>query len=463
MTSNIHLSMMDQKKTNHSKLQEINRHEVLLHNTPEDCWVILFNKVYDLSEFISSHPGGSHIFITRAGEDCSSYFLARHGYNQHHLKHLEQFKIGELPLAERIPEEDLKEDFVQELVELCQKKNLFSVDLGKKRKFFFMRLIMVLVFFASSYFVLFSSVHIGISISLVIIQSIIGASLFGFIAHEHTHRDFPKGKVGKFFLRIAWPIFWPFISQKPLVYEHNSHHIKIGDPSHDFEVIGFSHFIKYSSKVKHRKIHRYQHKIAFLLYFFYANIITTAGGGFSKFWSSHNRKVVWEHTISVLFTFAYFVFLPFMISHASLSYLLLHYLLYQCVLFFIIYVGAAINHFTPGAMNKIPSELANKYGYYICANTANFAVGSSWWFWLTGGFNIQIEHHLIPFVPVENLRELVPIVKDLCQKYNYPYYDYTTFKALWDDHYAYLAILANDESQNLLLNEVRNKNAYQAR
>lgn len=51
--------------------------EVAVHSTPTDCWVIVHGKVYDVSEFVPRHPGGSMIYV-KAGGDCSQLFDSYH-------------------------------------------------------------------------------------------------------------------------------------------------------------------------------------------------------------------------------------------------------------------------------------------------------------------------------------------------------------------------------------------------
>jgi L-lactate dehydrogenase (cytochrome) len=55
-------------------MQKITMQEVERHNTPDDCWVVINGKVYDLSEFRKGHPGGSKIITDNAGKDVSNLF-----------------------------------------------------------------------------------------------------------------------------------------------------------------------------------------------------------------------------------------------------------------------------------------------------------------------------------------------------------------------------------------------------
>ena len=284
-----------------------NRSEVLQHNTLDDCWVIINNKVYDLSDFIKKHPGGKEIIETRAGEDATSFFYLKHVSNKGILRQLETYCIGEICASEKIDLEALKEPFLNELLESVMKQNLYTVSKKELRSFNLIRFFNLLVFFVCYALVFYTQLAIIYKSLLIILQAMVGASLFGFLAHEATHRNYPKTRLSKIVLSIYWPLCWPFISEKALRYEHNSHHIKIGDTAYDFEVAGFSKFIRYSNNITPNFLHRYQHKLAMFFYPFYANIITTYGGISSDFWNIHNRKVAWLHNLSILFSLFYFI------------------------------------------------------------------------------------------------------------------------------------------------------------
>eukprot|EP01117_Protostelium_nocturnum_P006938 TRINITY_DN2486_c0_g1_i2.p1 TRINITY_DN2486_c0_g1~~TRINITY_DN2486_c0_g1_i2.p1 ORF type:complete len:251 (+),score=57.31 TRINITY_DN2486_c0_g1_i2:143-895(+) len=45
--------------------------EVALHNTEDDCWIIVNNCVYDITAYFSFHPGGKRALIKFAGRDAT--------------------------------------------------------------------------------------------------------------------------------------------------------------------------------------------------------------------------------------------------------------------------------------------------------------------------------------------------------------------------------------------------------
>ena len=55
------------------KGRRISADEVAKHNTPDDIWLIIRDKVYDFTEYLPLHPGGEAI-LRNAGADSTSGF-----------------------------------------------------------------------------------------------------------------------------------------------------------------------------------------------------------------------------------------------------------------------------------------------------------------------------------------------------------------------------------------------------
>ncbi|KAK9776277.1 putative FMN-dependent dehydrogenase-domain-containing protein [Seiridium cardinale] len=52
--------------------------EVQRHKSADDCWIIIKGQVYDITEFIGSHPGGEHVILDQAGKDATETFSMLH-------------------------------------------------------------------------------------------------------------------------------------------------------------------------------------------------------------------------------------------------------------------------------------------------------------------------------------------------------------------------------------------------
>eukprot|EP00445_Apocalathium_hangoei_P014699 CAMPEP_0203868110 /NCGR_PEP_ID=MMETSP0359-20131031/16919_1 /ASSEMBLY_ACC=CAM_ASM_000338 /TAXON_ID=268821 /ORGANISM="Scrippsiella Hangoei, Strain SHTV-5" /LENGTH=704 /DNA_ID=CAMNT_0050786473 /DNA_START=52 /DNA_END=2166 /DNA_ORIENTATION=- len=48
--------------------------EVTRHCIPEDCWVAINGKIYDVTEFADRHPGGPTVLLSHAGKDASKIY-----------------------------------------------------------------------------------------------------------------------------------------------------------------------------------------------------------------------------------------------------------------------------------------------------------------------------------------------------------------------------------------------------
>ena len=59
-------------------MKQYTKEEISLHKNKQDCWIIIRNKVYDITSFLNIHPGGSGILMTVGGKDATEYFEELH-------------------------------------------------------------------------------------------------------------------------------------------------------------------------------------------------------------------------------------------------------------------------------------------------------------------------------------------------------------------------------------------------
>ncbi|KAH9946807.1 FMN-dependent dehydrogenase-domain-containing protein [Amylocystis lapponica] len=52
--------------------------EVAEHSTPSSCWVIIKDRVYDVTDFLPNHPGGAKIILKYAGRDATAAYEPIH-------------------------------------------------------------------------------------------------------------------------------------------------------------------------------------------------------------------------------------------------------------------------------------------------------------------------------------------------------------------------------------------------
>jgi cytochrome b involved in lipid metabolism len=72
----------------------IPRSEVAEHSKAEDCWVVINGKVYNVSAYLSEHPGGPEIILDQAGKDASEDFEDT-GHSPEARSTLKKFYVGE--------------------------------------------------------------------------------------------------------------------------------------------------------------------------------------------------------------------------------------------------------------------------------------------------------------------------------------------------------------------------------
>lgn len=70
--------------------------QVRANNTAANCWAVINDSVYDLTNWIKSHPGGSGAIVGLCGTDGSSSFSSKHGNQSRPAAQLSSYRLGPL-------------------------------------------------------------------------------------------------------------------------------------------------------------------------------------------------------------------------------------------------------------------------------------------------------------------------------------------------------------------------------
>lgn len=48
--------------------------EVFEHNMADSCWIVIDGHIFDVTSYLSDHPGGRDVLLKVAGEDATEAF-----------------------------------------------------------------------------------------------------------------------------------------------------------------------------------------------------------------------------------------------------------------------------------------------------------------------------------------------------------------------------------------------------
>ncbi len=70
--------------------------QIASHNTAASCYSAINGNVYDLTSFVSRHPGGAAAITSLCGVDGTSAYMGQHGSSRRPANELASLKIGVL-------------------------------------------------------------------------------------------------------------------------------------------------------------------------------------------------------------------------------------------------------------------------------------------------------------------------------------------------------------------------------
>lgn len=427
----------DRSQSNSADVAEFDWAEIGRHNKKTDCWIVIDGAVYDVTPWVDDHPGGQ-IICALAGEDVSALFHSAHFRDVRGM--MGKYRIGRV--IDYAPDFSVDCEFLRVL-----KRRVFQYFKDHRLDYRRIRLLRpqvclsILCFFACWYLTYYRGWWL-----CVVPMGLISCAMVGGFAHDYSHSTmFKSGNRSNFVSALCsnlWCFLFPYMSEKHFQYEHLRHHVAPLDAHLDYEVFALRRFLRLSPQIPRRRFFQYQAFYAPLVYAFYITLQVFEGFASTYFHRRELRKdptyalnVYASWVVSSLFHVAIPIalvgFIPWLVC----------FVVYNMVWQFSTYLVAAVVHLVGE-----PETNTRDWCRHVCLTTRNVLCGNSFYDWLSGGFNYQIDHHLLPSIAREYLPQVNGIVKGTCDEFGYPYVEYRSFLTYLRDHYDYLYLLGQPSS-----------------
>ncbi len=401
--------------------------EVAKHNTREDCWIIIDERAYDITSFISRHPGGIGPITNLAGKDVTDVFANYHAARVYKTM-LPAFLVGEVTDVELHPHVRDFREVRQELL----RRGLFETDYrfyGKLGAWF------ALLFVFSLYLSLGCESRTA-RLAGAATMGLFWQQLAG-IGHDlghsgvthNFHVDHIIGSLlsGLMGLSVCW---WKS--------NHNTHHVVCNAVEHDPDIqhmpilavtpkifdapgpwwdtyhskwVGMDWFAKLLVSNQHFFFYPVMAVARFNLYL--QGIIFLAG----KRDTIHYRKL---EAVAIGFFFAWLGALLYAqptALDAALWALVSH------GVGGLLHVQIVLSHWSMDTYHGHAYNTADDEWYKMQLKTTMNVATHPWLDWVHIGLQFQIEHHLFPRLPRHNLRFAREMVRKVCSKHGIKYHE----------------------------------------
>jgi len=406
-------------------------------------WYI-HGQAYDLQNFIHQHPGGRDALLMSRGLNCTGLFETYHFKNRPPDAILAKYRVA--IDTSSFTEADKKELFEDKF--LFEPNGFYADVKNRVRKYFD----------ENHIYPKGSSFYIGVML-LQLISILVGlyyaffvgnlyiAAIWGLIkgvtavttGHSLSHFAMFAGQWNQTIFRFGSPLVLsnPAIWNTSHVISHHVYTLTKDDLQDNYPLK------RVQPIMPHLFFHRYQHYYIWIVYAIGLPIWTFVDflGCFPTLFTGKHEMRYFEiaqrvenlfvYSLNLFFTVA----LPFFI-HDFYKALALSFVS-NFVASMVVVVQISVNHEVKDTMNKLPDHKID-FGVHQTLTSHNYAVPSKLFLHLSGGLNLQVEHHLFPSLHYAHYYDIAPIVKQACKDWNLPYNESASIWEAVSKHYELL-------------------------
>jgi linoleoyl-CoA desaturase len=277
------------------------------------------------------------------------------------------------------------------------------------------------------------------------------------VMHDAIHGSYSKNKTVNTLLGYSLNM----IGANATVWkiQHNILHHTYTNIDHVDDDLNAPFFLRFSPNAKHYWVHQFQH---IYIWFFYGlstiSWITSKDfvrlkrfreKGFLNKKNEYNKAllsmIAWK-----LIYYSYALVLPIMLLPFAWWLVLLAFITMHFITGLLISTVFQIAHIMPDNEFPLPDnegQMNNNWYAHQFETTTNFAPKSKLLFWLIGGLNYQIEHHVLPDVCHMHYKNLTKIVSETALEFGMPYHVKKSFFQAIKDHVKMLQSLGEKSTE----------------
>ncbi|KAI8368102.1 delta-6-desaturase [Radiomyces spectabilis] len=409
-------------------------------------YIIVDNKLYDVTDFVDDHPGGADVLLTHVGKDASDVFHAMHPVSAYEL--LANCYAGDLESAP-VAKENMSSSaaFAQEMRELRDK--LTDEGYFKASNLFYVyKVLSTLVLCGVSLGLIYKWGHstLGVVVSAVILG--VFWQQCGWLAHDFGHHQCFETRQLNDILVVFLGNFCQGFSLSWWKNKHNTHHASTNVSGHDPDIDTAPVLLwdEYASANYYGSLSDEPGMISRFLaesvlpyqtryYFFvlgFARIswaIQSLLHSFQEGAINKSAKLNFYERACLIAHWALFTYCTIAWID-NITNMILFFVISQATTGYALAIVFALNH---NGMPVISQEKAETMEFFeIQVVTGRDVVLGPLGDWFMGGLNYQIEHHVFPNMPRHNLKKVKPMVQSLCKKYGIHYHNTTFIKGTFE-------------------------------
>jgi linoleoyl-CoA desaturase len=393
--------------------------------------------VYDITKFISKHPGGDVIVIA-AGRESSALLESYHSPAAHVVM-LDALK-KQCPVVGTFPEPKVTPGTDEKFFKVLRHRvygllKEQGVSWRQSPISAFLELTAIVSLFCFTFYMR----TVTGSFVWAILAGIM-TSRIGFLMHCGNHASFSSST----WLNKAAAFTMDIVGGSALVwlFDHGiAHHVSPNELGHDNDCAISYPLLRLHPKLKRRWWHWNQQWIAqtvmcfSLISWYVMDFVCLFNGAVGSTKIVPKRYDYLTVAFAKLVWFLCNVYIPCSIHGVAKGLALIVVCLSTGSV--ILQNTFVVNHIQPGLEHGDNEHWARKQVISSC----NWGSGSKLLNFISGGLNHQIEHHLFPSMNVYNYPLISDLVRQTCHEFHMPYYDFPSFVAAHKSMRSYLQVM----------------------